>query len=142
MRKLTVFIFVIIIPFITFSQNGNEQDTIPKFIVVEVMPEYPGGTEAMLKYISENLHYPQYAKEHNIEGKVFVNFIVDETGKVTKVKVVKNVEPSLDAEAVRVIESLPLWKPGFHKGKPVRVQFTIPINFELYNEEISKEKKK
>ena len=119
------------IPFISFSQDSVKQDSCPEFVVVEIMPEFPGGTEALLKYISDNIQYPQYAKEHNIEGKVFVNFVIDTTGKVIRVKVVKGVDPSLDAEAVRVIESLPLWKPGMQKGKPVMVLFTIPINFSL-----------
>jgi TonB family protein len=143
MKKLIVLIIVIVIPFISFSQDSKEQDTCHTFYAVEQMPEYPGGTNALLQYIADNIHYPQTAKENNIQGKVFVNFIVDETGQVTNVRVVKTVETLLDAEAVRVIKSLPLWKPGMQKGKTVRVQFTIPINFALYstNKELKKLKK-
>lgn len=109
------------------------EEEAPAFIVVEEMPIFPGGGEtAMMKYISENIKYPQICKENNISGKVFVNFIVNEQGKVDKVKIVRGVDPYLDKEAVRVIQSLPDWTPGRQRGKAVRVQFTIPINFQLY----------
>ncbi len=101
------------------------------FMVVENMPEFPGGDLGLMKYIQKNVKYPPIAKEYNITGKVYVSFIVDKSGLVTNVKVVRGVDKNLDAEAVRVVKSLPKYKPGKQRGKPVRVMFTIPINFTL-----------
>ena len=81
--------------------------------------------------IQKNIKYPAIAKEYNITGKVFIQFIVDKTGSVINVKVVRGVDKNLDAEAVRVIKSLPKYKPGKQRGKAVRVMFTVPINFTL-----------
>ncbi|HEY5509931.1 MAG TPA: TonB family protein [Prolixibacteraceae bacterium] len=101
------------------------------FIVVEEMPEFPGGEMALRKYISENIKYPIEAKEKGIQGKVFVTFVVNSTGKVEKAKIARGVDPSLDAEALRVVEQLPEWKPGRQKGEAVSVSYTVPINFAL-----------
>jgi protein TonB len=101
------------------------------FMVVENMPEFPGGDLGLMKYIQKNVKYPPIAKEYNITGKVYVSFIVDKSGAVTNVKVVRGVDKNLDAEAVRVVKSLPKYKAGKQRGKPVRVMFTIPINFTL-----------
>ena len=101
------------------------------FMVVENMPEFPGGDVGLMKYIQKNVKYPPIAKEYNITGKVYVSFIVDKSGSVTDVKIVRGVDKSLDAEALRVVKSLPKYKPGKQRGKAVRVMFTIPINFTL-----------
>ncbi len=101
------------------------------FMVVENMPEFPGGDLGLMKYIQKNVKYPPIAKEYNITGKVYVSFIVDKSGFVTNVKIVRGVDKNLDAEALRVVKSLPKYKPGKQRGKPVRVMFTIPINFTL-----------
>lgn len=101
------------------------------FMVVENMPEFPGGDAGLMKYIQNNVKYPPIANEYNITGKVYVSFIVDKSGSVTDVKIVRGVDKSLDAEAVRVVKSLPKYKPGKQRGNAVRVMFTIPINFTL-----------
>ena len=101
------------------------------FMVVENMPIFPGGDLGLMKYIQKNVKYPPIAKEYNITGKVYVSFIVDKTGSVTNVKIVRGVDKNLDAEALRVVKSLPKYKPGKQRGKAVRVMFTIPINFTL-----------
>jgi len=101
------------------------------FMVVENMPEFPGGDLGLMKYIQKNVKYPPIAKEYNITGKVYIQFIVDKSGSVTNVKVVRGVDKNLDAEAVRVVKSLPKYKPGKQRGQNVRVMFTIPINFTL-----------
>ncbi|MEE2953732.1 MAG: energy transducer TonB [Bacteroidota bacterium] len=108
-----------------------EEDDDEFFMVVEQMPIFPGGDLGLMKYIQRNVRYPAIAKEYNITGKVYVSFIVDKQGSVTNVKVVRGVDKNLDAEAVRVVKSLPKYKPGKQRGKPVRVMFTIPINFTL-----------
>lgn len=109
----------------------EEEDDDEFFMVVENMPVFPGGDLGLMKYIQKNVKYPPIAKEYNITGKVYVQFIVDKSGTVTNVKVVRGVDKNLDAEAVRVVKSLPKYKPGKQRGKPVRVMFTIPINFTL-----------
>lgn len=113
-------------------QNTVVEEEAPAFLVVEEMPVFPGGEAELLKYIGEHVKYPEISKENNITGKVYVNFVVDENGKVIKVKIARGVDPYLDKEAIRVVESLPNFAPGKQRGKAVRVQFTIPINFTLY----------
>ncbi len=101
------------------------------FITVDNMPEFPGGDKGLIEYINKKIKYPSSAKKQNITGKVYVSFIVEKSGYVTNVKVVKGVDKKLDNEAVRVIRSLPKYKPGTKRGEKVRVLFTIPINFTL-----------
>jgi protein TonB len=108
-----------------------EEDDEEIFMVVENMPKFPGGDLGLMKYIQKNVNYPPIAKEYNITGKVYISFVVDKSGSVTNVKVVRGVDKNLDAEAVRVIKSLPKYKAGKQRGKPVRVMFTVPINFTL-----------
>ena len=101
------------------------------FDVVEQMPEYPGGMQALFEYLGQNLKYPEDAKEQKIEGRVIALFVVETDGSISNVEVVKPVFPSLDAEAVRVLSGMPKWKPGMQSGKVVRVKYTVPINFSL-----------
>ena len=109
----------------------EEEDDEEFFMVVENMPEFPGGDLGLMRYIQKNVKYPPIAKEYNITGKVYVSFIVNKSGAVTNVKIVRGVDKNLDAEALRVVKSLPKYKPGKQRGKAVRVMFTIPINFTL-----------
>jgi len=99
------------------------------FDVVEQMPEFPGGMEALVKYMAENMKYPEDAKKQLVEGRVLVQFIVETDGSVSNTEVLKRVFPSLDAEAVRVISGMPKWIPGKQNGKVVRVKYTIPVSF-------------
>lgn len=101
------------------------------FTIVEDMPSFPGGDAALLKYIAEHVEYPSIAKENGITGVVYVSYIVDKDGSVKDVKVVRGADPFLDKEAVRVVKTLKGYKPGKQRGKPVPVQFTIPIRFQL-----------
>ena len=110
------------------SQKDQKEDP---FNVVEDMPAFPGGMEAMIQFISSNIQYPADAKKQKVDGRVLVNFVVEKDGSITEVKVVKPTFPSLDAEAIRVVKAMPKWKPGYQNGKAVRVQFTMPINFSL-----------
>lgn len=111
------------------SNNNTDDDVV--FSVVEQEPEYPGGEEAMYKFLSDNLVYPKAAREKGIQGKVIVEFVVEKNGKISNVKAVKCVSPELDAEAVRVISKMPKWKPGVLRGEKVRSTFRLPINFQL-----------
>ena len=100
------------------------------FEMAEV-PEFPGGTDALLEFMRKNINYPADAREKDIQGRVLVTFIVNKDGSLTEPEVVKSVDPLLDAEALRLISVMPKWKPGTQRGKPVRTKFTLPVNFRL-----------
>jgi len=95
------------------------------------MPEFPGGMDAMKTFISKNIQYPSDALEAAISGKVYVSFVVEKEGQISEVKVLRNLYPSLDNEALRVVKSMPNWKPGMQNGKPVRVKYNLPVFFQL-----------
>ena len=101
------------------------------FDVVEEMPSFPGGASGLMTYLSQNIKYPVVAEENGIQGRVVLTFVVERDGSITDVKVVKSVDPSLDAEAKRVIRSMPRWKPGKQNGAAVRVKYTTPVTFRL-----------
>jgi len=101
------------------------------FRSVEQMPQFPGGEEALRKYLASHINYPPMAAENNVQGKVIVQFVVDKTGKVGEVKVVRSVDKDLDREAVRVCKSLPKFTPGRQNGQAVSVWFTLPVTFKL-----------
>ncbi len=109
----------------------EQEDKTPIFTVVEEMPSFPGGEESRLKFLQDNIQYPQVAKESGISGTVYVSFVVDSKGKVTDVKTLRGIGGGCDEEAVRVIKLMPGWNPGKQAGKSVRVQFTMPIRFTL-----------
>lgn len=123
--------FEYILPF-SFSKEEKTESQQPKiFFSVEQMPSYPGGEEALRNEIGNNIRYPIEAQKKGIEGKVFVNFVVDKAGKIQNIKVVRHIHPDLDAEAARVVSTLKQWIPGMQKGEKVCVSYTIPINFVL-----------
>lgn len=101
------------------------------FLVVEEDPEFPGGLDALSKFIADNIKYPQLAKENNITGRVFVSFVVEKDGRVGQVKILRDIGGGCGNEAVRVVKMMPKWKPGKQRGKPVRTQFNLPVNFDL-----------
>ena len=101
------------------------------FKSVEEQPEFPGGTAKLLEYVQKNLKYPMMARESDIQGRVFVGFIVEKDGSITNVQVLRGIGGGCDEEAVRVVQSLPKFKPGKQRGNPVRVQYTLPIVFKL-----------
>ncbi|MBO4371504.1 MAG: energy transducer TonB [Bacteroidales bacterium] len=114
------------------QEEEQEEESTP-FVIVEDMPEFKGGEKALLKYIAEHVNYPEMAKENDIQGTVYVGFVVNEKGKVTNVSVLRGVDPLLDKEAIKVIENLPDWKPGKQSGKNVKVRMQVPIKFQLAN---------
>ena len=101
------------------------------FDIVEQMPEYPGGMQALFEFLKENIKYPEDAQKQKVEGRVLVKFVVETDGSISNIEVVKNAFPSLDAEAERVVRIMPKWTPGKQKGQVVRVKFVLPINFSL-----------
>ena len=104
------------------------------FDVVEQMPEYTGGIEALLKYLAENVRYPKEAEDKCLQGRVIATFVVEKDGSISRAKVVKSVDPLLDEEALRVVNSMPNWTPGRQNGEPVAVKYAIPISFKLQGE--------
>ena len=101
------------------------------FMVAEQMPEFPGGMKELLKFLQENVKYPENAMKNNVQGRVIVQFVVEKDGTPTEFKVLRSVDPDLDAEALRVMKAMPKWKPGMQKGQVVRVKFTVPVSFKL-----------
>ncbi len=118
---------------ITATEEVEEEEVAPiSFAVVEDKPIFPGGDAALMKFIANNTKYPEIAKENGIQGRVFIQFVIDKTGRVTRCQVAKGVDPYLDSEALRVVKMLPNWSPGKQRGKAVPVTFVVPINFKLY----------
>ena len=106
------------------NQDG---DTI--YNVAETMPQFPGGSNELMKYLSENTKYPESAKANKIEGRVFVRFVIEKDGSVTNAEVMRGIDKECDAEAVRVVASMPKWQPGTQNGEAVRCRFTVPYIF-------------
>ena len=117
-------------PVISTAEEEEEEEA-QVFFIVEDMPEFPGGELALRKYIANAIKYPVIAQENGIQGKVYVTFVVDKDGGISDARIARGVDPSLDKEALRVVNALPKWKPGKQRGKPVRVSYTVPINFVL-----------
>ncbi len=111
------------------GESNSAEDEV--FMVVENMPKFPGGEEAMRIYLAENIKYPENAINRQVEGRVFISFVIDKEGNVTDVKPAKEIDQDLDLEAVRVVKSMPKWIPGTQRGVPVNVSFVVPVNFVL-----------
>ena len=108
------------------SKNGDKASNRP-----DTFAEFPGGREALQQFLLTETTYPEKARKKHIEGTVLVEFIVDKTGNVTNVEVIRSVHPLLDAEAVRVCETMPQWKPAYKDGQPVKCYYNLPFNFQL-----------
>ena len=114
------------------ERPDEEEEAEPEiFAKAEVDPTFPGGTAALYKFISENLKYPVEAQENGLSGKVLLRFVINQKGEVENVEVTRGIDPSLDREAIRVVQSLPKWNPGTQRGRPVKVWFAMPISFKL-----------
>lgn len=107
----------------------EEDDEV--IVFAEQMPVFPGGEGELRKFLAQSVKYPPIAIESGIQGRVFVSFVVDQTGTVTNVRVARPLDPSLDKEAIRVVKAMPKWTPGFQRGRAVKVAYTVPINFVL-----------
>ncbi|WP_319479321.1 energy transducer TonB [uncultured Draconibacterium sp.] len=114
-----------------YGEDTGEEDLSAILDFAETMPEFPGGNAALLSFLSNNVKYPTIAQENGIKGKVFVTFVVDENGDIYNVALARGVDASLDREAIRVVKSMPRWKPGKQGNKAVKVRYTVPINFIL-----------
>ena len=119
--------FLIAIPRIAFSQTA--EDTI--FTKTEIAPAYSGGQDALIKFLMMNLQYPEKAKEANIQGTVYISFVVEKDGKISNIKVIRGIGGGCDEEAIRVVSKMSKWNPGKNEGKNVRCSFVMPIKFIL-----------
>lgn len=115
----------------TKSNLNSAEQKEKVYLKVEQMPKYQGGEQELVNFLVKSIVYPEEAKKKGIQGKVFVEFVVGKDGAIKDVKIAKSADPLLDAEAIRVVKSMPKWVPGMEKGKQVAVQYTIPIKFAL-----------
>jgi protein TonB len=122
--------FLCTLSFGAFAQSEVSVDD-EVFVVVEEQAEFPGGLDSMYAYIVKNLKYPEAAKEKGIEGRVFVQFVIEKDGSISNVKILRGIGGGCEEAAVEMIKNMPKWKPGKQRGKPVRFQFVLPIKFEL-----------
>lgn len=132
MKKSIVILLACLLGFLSVhAQDKKSKSEGEFFTIVEEMPLYPGGDNGLLAFIGKTVEYPKKAKDEGITGVVYISYIVNKKGKTTKVKVVRGAHPILDKAAVKCIKKVKGYKPGTQKGKPVKVQFTIPIRFVL-----------
>jgi protein TonB len=137
-RNGRLVILSLLLALMATSTNAQQTDSTSsaleveeELIFVEEMPEFPGGEQKLYEHISKNVLYPPLAIENNIQGNVIISFIVEKDGSIRHAEVLKSVHPLLDKEALRVVGSMPKWKPGKQKGKAVRVRYNLPIRFNL-----------
>lgn len=136
MKRILFFVMVLMVNMVSVGQDvrkdkdaRTEQDGAI-FTIVEQMPEFPGGMEALYQFLASNIKYPG-GPDDCVNGKVIVSFVIEKDGTVSDAKVVRKLHPAFDEEALRVVKLMPKWEPGRQDGKPVRVQFNLPINFSL-----------
>jgi len=134
-----------IIPLIIFCLTAmlcHAQSDDKPFTIVEQMPEYPGGIDALSKFLKDNIKYPEYAREAGIEGTVYVTFVVTKSGEISSVKMLRGIGGGCDEEAIRVVSAMNAWIPGEQKGEKVSVQYCLPIKFTLVDKPGKKKKRR
>jgi len=112
-------------------EDMEEEEESQIFMVVEQMPEFPGGEEKLYQFLADSIHYPQLAKDSGIQGRVYVTFVIENDGSVSDARILRGIGGGCDEEALRVINLMPKWKPGTERGKSVRVQYSLPVKFTL-----------
>ena len=130
MKFLLLLLLCFYFQFISAQENKDEK--IYDSFVIEKLPEFPGGASALNSYLAQNINYPDSAKLYNIQGKVFIRFIITEEGKIENIEIVKSINSYLDNEAIRIMQNMPKWKPGSVKGKNVKCNIVVPVNFKLH----------
>ena len=128
MKKLfLIMFFMAFVSVNAYSQSDDSDNEV--YSMVDERAQFPGGQNEMLKYLQENLQYPEAAKANNVHGRVIVKFIIERDGSLSDIKVMKGIGSGCNEEAIRLIQSMPKWKPGKNKGKEVRVSMMVPVNF-------------
>jgi protein TonB len=130
-RIICAFFFLFNSAFLAIAQNNTTNDSIYNEKEVDIMPEYPGGEQALFSYIKNNIKYPKLAERDGVQGQVFIKFLITLDGNIDKIKIVKSIRDDIDAEAKRVIASMPKWKPAYKNDVPVNVELVIPLSFKL-----------
>jgi protein TonB len=132
MKNLLLFIFLFFSS-ISFAQKTNSKSTDAPLTIAEQMPSYKGGEQAMMKFIQQNIKYPEAERIAGISGTCYITFVVEKSGKLSSIRVLRGVEggKGCDKEAIRVISKMPKWNPGKQNGRFVRVQFNLPIKYTL-----------
>ncbi|MBT3303315.1 MAG: energy transducer TonB [Bacteroidetes bacterium] len=139
-KLLSLFVFVcfsLMSSAQTLDSNKIKGNTIPAeqeesiFIYTEEIPQFPGGEQAQMRFMSENIRYPEFERDSGIQGLVVASFIIEKDGRITDIKILKGVTPDIDKEVIRVLKKMPRWSPGKQKGKAVRVRINLPVRFTL-----------
>jgi TonB family protein len=128
-RMLLIYGFLVVLAFPVIAQETSAKHET--FAEVDEIPKFKGGQEALIQFIQANIVYPEEAKKNGLQGKVFVSFVIDESGVVSDSKIERSINPALDKEALRVVKQMTEWIPGKKDGKPVKVSLTLPIMFAL-----------
>jgi len=129
MKRILILFSTCLLIFSASNAQELAKDTVAK--IIEVRPEFKGGDENLYKYIKNNIKYPKKAKKKDIQGQVYVSFVVEKDGSINEIAIKKGVHELLDQEAMRIVQNMPAWSPGNQNGKPIRVQFVLPIIFKL-----------
>lgn len=118
---------------VVVTDVGGEEEVVEEeiFVFVEKYPEYPGGEAALYEYLGKNIQYPEIARDNGITGTVVIKFVVEKDGSITKASILREIGGGCGKEALRIVNSMPKWKPGMQSGKPVRTEFTLPVQFQL-----------
>lgn len=136
-----VFLFCSLLSIDTYSQEKDKvNEDVRTFSIVEEEASYPGGYEALMEFLAKNIQYPDKAKKMGVKGRVFATFIVETDGSISDIKIIRDIGYGCGEEVVRVIKLMPKWKPAKQKGKPVRLQFNLPVTFSLNNEDKQEKK--
>lgn len=140
MKKLMLLLPIIALINCLSAQNTDDKSQVKKeitetkIIACEKMPCYPGGEEALLKYLSKNMSYPEQARNENVTGTVYISFIVSQNGDLKNIQILKGLGYECDEEAIRLIKNMPYWEPGEQRGKPIEIQYNMPIKFPFTKE--------
>ena len=132
MKRLALLLSAILLTNMAFCQEEKKVSVDDEvFVVVEEQAEFPGGMDSMYAYIQKNLKYPEAAEEKGIQGRVFVQFVIEKDGSISNVKILRGIGGGCEEAAVEMVKNMPKWKPAKQRGKPVRYQYVLPIKFEL-----------
>ena len=139
-QKFALVFLLSILPAVKSFAQIQQNDSAKKvvFTYVEEMPEFPGGQGGLMKFLHQNIEYPEDARSESIEGKVIVQFIVNENGSISDITILRGIYPSCDSEVIRVLSKMPQWKPGKQNGTAVKVYFKLPVTFKLNEADLTK----
>ncbi len=142
MNGMNNWILIMLLTVLSLQGIAQDSTSYEIFVPVDKMPEFPGGEDSLMKYLSENIIYPKGATKSGIEGTVFVSFVVCEDGKLCKVKTERDIGGGCGEAAALAVKDMPNWKPAYENGKPVKVEFMLPVKFEIPSNKYSPKERK